>query len=128
MEADRKAMEEEQAQFEAERKARTVVVSAAQLLQDFQNDSGADGKYKGKYLEIAGVVERSGKDGSELPYVILHAGDEQAPLKIECYFYTAKPDEVARIGKLSKGQEITLRGEYYGRVSNVQVRACELVR
>ena len=57
-----KAMQEAAAKAEADRKARTVVVAAADLLQEFQNDpAAADRKYKGKYLEVSGIVERRGK-------------------------------------------------------------------
>src|SRR5207253_9321963 len=59
-----KAIEKAQADAEAARKARTVVVAAAQLLQEFQDDpAAADRKYKGKHLEISGVVERVGGGG-----------------------------------------------------------------
>src|SRR6516162_9747199 len=51
-----------QADAEAERKARTVVVAAAQLLPEFQNDpAAADQKYMGKCPELTGVVERAGQ-------------------------------------------------------------------
>jgi hypothetical protein len=124
-----KQMEQAKADAEAHRKARTVVVSATQLLQEFQNDAAAaDKKYKGKYLEISGVVERSGQDGSGIPFVILHAGDENAKLKIECFFELAEEEDENRIEGLRKGQAITVRGEYEGRVSNLQVRDCVLVK
>ena len=67
-----------QAMAEAERKARTVVVTAQQLLKEFQeNPAEADRTYRGKYLELTGVVERTG-GGDEAPFVIVHAGDESA--------------------------------------------------
>ena len=117
-----------QAEAEAARRARTVVVPAAQLLKEFQEDpAGAEAKYKGMYLELSGVVERKG-GMEEAPFVILHAGDENARLKIECFFDLA--DEIAEIElrKLEKGQTVTLRGEYGGRVSHIQVRQCVMVK
>ena len=120
-----KAMQEAAAKAEADRKARTVVVAAADLLQEFQNDpAAADRKYKGKCLEVSGVMERRGKGPGGASFVILHAGDEQAPLKIECFFDFADEED----GRLAKGQTVTVRGEYAGRVSHVQVRSCVLVR
>src|SRR5262245_19643589 len=54
----RNEVEREQVDVEADRRARTVVVTAAQLLHEFQKDrEAADRKYTDKYLEISGVVE-----------------------------------------------------------------------
>ncbi len=121
------AMEEEQKRMEEERKARTVVVPAAQLLKEFQDDpAAADLKYKGKYLEVSGVVERAGRQGGHTPFVVLHGGDEQSKVKIECFFFPEDDEDEAKIARLGKGQAVTVRGEYDGRVSNVQLRDCVL--
>lgn len=123
-----KQMEKAMAEEEAKRRARTVVVSAKDLLQEFVNDpASADRKYAGKYLELSGVVERSGWGRHETPFVILTGGDEKAKLKIECFFEPATKNDEAQIKRLDKGQSITVRGEYDGQVSNVQIRECVLV-
>jgi hypothetical protein len=120
---------EMQAKMEAERKARTVVVAAADLLQDFKDDPAeANRKYKGKYLELSGIVERTGKGAGGPAFVILHAGDEQAPIKIECFFDFSDEDDDTRNKRLPNGKAITVRGEYAGRISHVQVRGCILVQ
>ncbi|MCI0700985.1 MAG: hypothetical protein L0241_07875 [Planctomycetia bacterium] len=64
-------------------------------------------------------MERVGKDRDDIPFVILHAGDENAKLKIECFFDDADEEEEGQIERLDKGQTITVRGEYGGRVSNL---------
>jgi hypothetical protein len=123
------AMKQAQANAEADRKARTVAVKAADLLQEFKTDpAAADRKYKGKCLEISGVVERTSMDGDGVPFIILHAGDEQSQLKIECFFDDELGQDDARVQRLTKGQAITVRGEYNGRVSHVQIRGCVLVK
>src|SRR5262249_3770954 len=110
-------------------KARTVVVAAAQLLKEFQDDpAAADRKYRRKYLELSGVVERVGRGRGERPFVILHAGDENGKLKIECFLDPTDDGDDVLIEALGKGQAITLRGEYDGQVSNVQLRSCVLVK
>ena len=127
-----------QAQAEADRKARTVVVAAADLLKEFQKDpAAADAKYKGKYLELTGIVERIGKEREFTPFIILNAGDQKGDpkekgdpkpeVKVECFFEFAVGDKAyqARIDGLKKGQQIIVRGEYSGQVSNVQLRMCE---
>jgi hypothetical protein len=122
-------MERMRAEAEADRKARTVVVSAADLLQEFKNDpAAADRKYSGSYLEISGVVERSGRGRYNMPFVVLCGGEENANLKIECYFDLTDEKLEPRIKRLTNGQTITVRGEYDGQVSNVQVRECVLVK
>ena len=123
-----KEIEQAQAQAEADRRARTVVVSAADLLREFQADpAAAEQKYEGKYLELTGVVERTGR-GKEGAFVVLHAGDEAAKVKIECFFDYSDRHEEARILRLEKGRTVTVRGEYDGQVSHIQLRECTLVR
>jgi hypothetical protein len=121
-------MERLRLQAEADRRARTVVVAAVDLLQEFETDrAAADEKYTGKYLEISGVVERSGRGRYDRPFVILSGADETATLKIECFFELAEKKDEVRIKRLGKGQSITVRGEYDGQISNVQLRECVLV-
>ena len=117
-----------QAQAEAERQARTVVVSAADLLREFKEDpQAADDKYFGKYLELTGVVERAGRDRNDTPFLILHAGDGTVAVKIECFFELAGRADEARVRRLPKGQTVTVRGEYDGQVSHIQLRDCTLL-
>lgn len=119
---------EAQAQQEADRKARTVVLPAAQLLQEFRDDpAAADRRYKGKYLQVSGVMERTGNGKYDSTFLILHAGDEAVTVKVECFFDDADEIEEAAVGRLEKGQNVTVRGEYDGRVSHVQLRECALV-
>ena len=121
--------ERARADAEAERQARTVVVPAAQLLTEFQTDpAAADQKYRGKYLEVSGVVDRTGKQGGHTPFVVLHGGDERPNLRVECFFYFEDEENEGRIERLDKGRPVTVRGEYDGRVSNVQLRECVLVK
>jgi hypothetical protein len=120
-------MEQQMAKAAAERQARTVVVTAADLLQEFGKDP-ADRKYAGKYLELTGVVEGSGRGRRETPFLILTGDHEGEKLKIECFFNLAGEQDEAEINRLDKGQSVTVRGEYDGRVSNVQVRNCQMLQ
>ncbi|MDY3562595.1 OB-fold putative lipoprotein [Gemmata sp. JC673] len=123
-------MAEVRAQIEADRKMRTLSISATQLLQEFQADpTAADRKYRHKYLEIDGVIERNGTDREDdAPFLVLHAGDDAAKLRIECFFDTSDDDEEAQLKRLKKGDRVIVRGEYGGQVSNVQVRDCTLAK
>lgn len=125
----KEAIAQAEAQREADRRARTVVVTAADLLQEFQdNPAAADEKYTRAYLELTGVVERVGRGRHDAPFVVLHAGDESVKIKIECFFDSYDQPIEGRVRQLKKGQPVTIRGEYDGRVSNVQVRECVLVQ
>lgn len=127
-EAQREA-ERWRAEEEARRKERTVTVPAAELLKEFADDpAAADRKYRGKYLEVTGVVDRVGKGRHETPFVVLHGGDREAKLRVECYFQPAGEDEAGRIGRLEDGKPATVRGEFDGFVTNVQLRECVLVK
>jgi hypothetical protein len=130
MQDAQKAMVQAKADMEADRRARTVAVSAADLLREFQTDpAAADRKFQGKYLELTGVVERTGRDRNGISFVVLHAGDAGAKVKVECFFddYLQGPPNDGRIARLTEGQKVTVRGEYTGQVSNVQVHQCSLV-
>lgn len=117
------------AEREADRRARTVVITAAQLLQEFQDDPvAADQKYRDKSFELTGVLERQGRFGGGVPFVILHAGDDNAKVKIECYFDGADPAAETRLQQLAKGQNITVSGEYDGQAGNLQVGDCVLLK
>jgi len=127
VENQEQALERVKATIEASRRGRTVAVPATQLLQEFQNDpTAADQKYKGKCLEISGIVERVGSN-QHMRFIILHAGDENAKIKIECFVAFFIPKDKTRIEQLGKGQTITLRGDYGGRVSHLQIWNCVLV-
>jgi DNA-directed RNA polymerase subunit RPC12/RpoP len=117
-----------EAEVEEDRKARTVVVSAADLGQEFRTNPRAAGKkYEDKYLEITGVVERVGKDAEDTPFVILHGGVGKEDLRVECFFDGGDEDD-PRVAKLRQGQTITLRGEFGGGVASVRLHDCVLVR
>jgi hypothetical protein len=122
---DAQAMiEKAQAEEEANRKARTIVVDAAKLIEEFQtNPETADEKYEGKYLVITGIIEKKGREREFNSFVVLHGGDEKATIKVECFFDYLPPDDPT-IKRLAKGQTITLAGEYEGLVSNIQLRDC----
>lgn len=121
-------MQKAQAAADADRKARTVAVAAADLAQAFGADAvAADRKYAGKYLEITGVVERTGRGRHDAPFAILTGPDPTAPVKVECFFDRGGRTDEAEVKRLEKGQSIKVRGEYDGQVSNVQVRECVLV-
>lgn len=130
------AADRARAAAEAKKLARTVTIPARHLLQEFRDDAeAADRKYRGKYLVVAGVVEKAGRQGrGQVPFVVLHGGDEKGPIKIECFFFPDgggadddDNDEGAFVPeRVRPGDTVVVRGEYDGRVTNVKLSECEL--
>ena len=105
VEQAQKDMERMQAERDADRKARTVVVTATDLLKEFQDDpAAADKKYAGKYLEVTGVVERSGRGRYDQPFVILKGGDENTKFKVECFFDLSDSKDAAQRQAAGQGR------------------------
>jgi hypothetical protein len=75
----------------ADLRARAIEISASRLIQEVQeNTEAAEQKYARKYLEVTGIVERTGKDHNGIRFALLHGGDANAKIKIECYFDFSK--------------------------------------
>lgn len=107
---------------EVKKAAVTAKITAPNLLKEYKdNEVRADGKYKGKVLEVSGTVDGIGKDLMDTMYVSLK-GD--VIFGIQCMF--AKKHE-SKLASLKKGQEITLKGKCTGKMGNVILRGCMLV-
>ena len=96
----------------------SLKVSAVKLYNDYNaNEIAADEKYKGKIIEVTGVVRDIGNDIMDNAYVTL-IGDQYFG-DIQCYF-----DEKSIVAGLSKGKKITVIGNCSGLMMNVQVNNC----
>ena len=73
--------------------------------------------YKGKIIEVTGVVRDIGKDIMDKAYITL-AGDQYFG-DIQSYF-----NEKSVVAKLSKGKRITVIGSCSGLIMNVQINNC----
>lgn len=102
-----------------------IAVTAAKLLQDYEaNEVSADAQYKGKIVEVSGAINTIGKDILDTPYVSLSTGGGSF-FSIQCMF--EKSDQ-AQLATLSKDTRITLRGRVSGKLGNIIVRECSVVR
>ena len=104
--------------------APSIKISAVQLSQEYNdNQVSADQSYKGKLIEVSGIIDSIGKDILDEPYVTLK-GIETSFFGIQCMFNKSKEDKLAN---LVKGQTITLTGKVSGElIGNVIVRDCDL--
>ena len=96
----------------------SVIISASKLYKEYnENEIAADEKYKGKIIEVTGVIRDIGNDIMDNAYITL-VGNEYFG-DIQCYF-----NEKSVVAKLSKGKRITVIGSCSGLMINVQINNC----
>lgn len=99
-----------------------IEVSAAEMVKAYDaNEISADQKYKGKVVRISGVIDTIGKDLFDKPFVSLKS--KHLILGVRCAF-----NDESDLGKLKSGNHVTLVGEAQGKVMNVMIDQCRLVK
>jgi hypothetical protein len=102
-----------------------VAVQATNLMADYKgNELRGDGKWKGKLVDVTGVVGDVKKDILDKPYVTLGSGALLEIPMVQCHLASGQEGVAAR---LSKGSTATFRGRVRGLMMHVQVHECELV-
>lgn len=103
-----------------------IRVTAQELYSAYEaNEVAADAKYKGKVIEVSGVVDTIGKDFLGTPYVTLTSGGRYEVWGVQCMF--SNKDE-PQLAQLSKGETVAVRGKCDGYLVNVLIKKCILVR
>jgi hypothetical protein len=98
-------------------------LTANKLASDYKaNEIAADNAYKGKMVEVTGVVDSIGKGLFDDPYITLKTGE--VLVSIQCFL---KPTEADKAAALTQGKQIAIRGKVDGLLINVKVRDCEIV-
>lgn len=100
-----------------------VHTNAATLSADYgANEVAADEKYKGKIVEVDGLVDSIGKDITNTIYVTLSSGEEMAILdKPQLFFSDAHEKEAAN---LSRGQPLLAKCRCEGKFGNILLKNC----
>jgi len=114
------------AQAEQERlKANAVSVSAQRLIDDYKaNEVRADQTWKGKYVNVNGVVAEISKGLGDAMIVNLNSGRQLEFQTIMCHLDEKYKGRAAGLGK---GQNLTVRGKVDGLLLlSVQLHDCEL--
>ena len=94
-----------------------IEISATDLYSAYEaNQVAADQKYKGRLLEVTGVITSIGKDILGSPYIVLGSGDEWEVWGVQCTFSSRYESWLA---KLKKGQQVTVTGKCTGYFLNV---------
>lgn len=101
-------------------------MNAFQLVNDYKsNEVAADEHYKGKVLEVSGIIRSIGKDIMDTMYVSLEGGGEFEMRGVQCYFADSERNKLAT---LSKGRWITIKGRCDGLMMNVLLKECVIVK
>lgn len=102
-----------------------IKVTAIKMSEEYKaNEISADAKYKGNIVEVSGIVDNIAKDFLDTPYITLKTS-EYSIVSIQCMFSKANESKLATV---TKGQQITLRGEVSGKMGNVLVRGCQIIK
>jgi predicted NBD/HSP70 family sugar kinase len=102
-----------------------VKVSAEDLIAAYdKNEVKADNKYKGKWVEVSGIVANVAKDLTDDAYIVVGTGKEFEVIEVQCTFSDKKKAKAA--ADLDKGEKVKVRGFVKGKLMNVQLEDCEL--
>lgn len=97
-------------------------ISAATLIAAYEaNEVAADEKFKGKLIEVTGVIDSIAKDILGDPYVTLGSGKDFEVSHIQAMFPASAAKQLAG---LRKGQTITVQCDCAGKVMNVLGKDC----
>ena len=100
----------------------SYTLSADQLYNEYnRNEVAADSKYKGKVVIVSGTIQDIGKDIMDDAYIVI--GGSGFLDGVQCMFTKGMQSSVAR---LSKGQQVRVKGEVVGKMGNVLVNKCSM--
>ena len=100
--------------------AADVVTDAGALLKEYKdNEVAADQKYKGKVIQISGVVGEVRKGFSDQIYVTVGTGAAFELPMAQCFFDESAS---AKAATLKKGDQVTIKGRVDGLILNVVVQ------
>jgi hypothetical protein len=106
--------------------ASIVHTAIGELLGEYKdNELRADGKFKGKTVQVTGVVDAVKTDVMGHIDVSVGTGKILEVPVLQCFFAAS---EAAGVSSLSRGEKVTVRGRVAGLTMNVLARDCELVQ
>lgn len=117
----------EQARLDTLRREASIVRTPIEtLLAEYKdNEVRADGKFKGKVVQVTGLVGDVKKDVLDHIYVAIGTGKLLEIPVVQCFVAS---NQVEQVTALSKGDKVTVRGRVDGLLMNVLVKECELVK
>lgn len=119
------AKEQKAGEQKIETQEADVKINAWQLLSEYKsNEVAADQKYKGKILEVSGIVGDIKKDILDDLYVTLGSGGRFEMQQVRCSFQKKYTE---RLASLRKHSRLTVRGRCKGLMMNVMLEDCIIV-
>lgn len=101
-----------------------IKITASQLYSEYEeNEIAADAAYKAKLLEVSGDLDNIAKDILDKPYVTLKTRNIIG--SVQCML---KGSEQSKAATLKSGTSIVVRGVGGGKMGNVLLKECEIVR
>lgn len=106
-------------------KEEVIKISAVDILAEYEaNEVAATEKYKGKMLEISGVIDDFGKDILDKTYLTISDGKEFSTNSVQLYF---DDSENSKVAELKKGDSVVIVGRCGDfSVFNLAVNNCKL--
>jgi len=94
------------------------------LLSEYaDNQVRADSTFKGRYVQIDGVVNDVRRDVLNTIYVTLGSSQLEV-LQVQCFF---NEGQAKRAASLSRGSRVSVRGRVDGMLMNVLMKDCEFL-
>ena len=113
-----------QKEVEAYLKEPPIVVTAAKLVKDYQNEAAANERYQERKVWITGYVRDTARGVLATPYVKLEPGKAGSGAVV-CFF--EKGHSVA-VEDLKENQEVTIEGRVSAKTGNeVRVAECRIL-
>ncbi|GEM_PF-2996098 len=101
-----------------------IYISSRQLTEEYYSNSvKADNDYKGKIIQVFGTIDDINKDIVGDPYITIQGNEIFSDT--QCSFSKNKINEIA---ELSKEDRITVAGECNGKLINVLLDDCYIVK
>lgn len=102
-----------------------IQITATDLLAAYEeNQVNADNQYKGKLLEVTGIIDDIGKDILDDVYITVNDGDEYSFTSVQCFF--KDKGEIEKVTGLKSGSEITIIGKCDGELFNISLKDCKI--
>ena len=100
-------------------------ISASELINAYkENEVKADKIYKGRIVEVNGIVDKIDSDISDKAVIRLSDGDEFSFYNISCYIDNDNQDKAC---ELKKGQNVTIVGVADGEiVGEPSIKDCKI--
>jgi hypothetical protein len=99
------------------------LVAIKDLLGTYKDKARGDNTYKGKRIEITGCVSDVKKGLGDEIYVTVGTGQAFEFPVVQCFISKGQESKAA---SLSKGKQITVRGQVDGLLMNVLLKDCEI--